>query len=174
MIPYGDNGKVMPIGRFRKYGENAVNYNGDTKLCGRCKNIKPISDFSSRGPKCNHRPGSTCKECKRKYYYSKREHFIKQNQERRRKNPDNKKDYDLTRCFGIGIKQYNELLTFQNNKCAICFEVNADGRGLAVDHNHSNGKVRGLLCGKCNMALGRFNEDENLILRIVDYLRKWK
>ena len=50
----------------------------------------------------------------------------------------------------------------QGGCCAICGGVNVNGRRLAVDHEHETGKVRGLLCDKCNLAIGLFDDINNL------------
>ena len=63
----------------------------------------------------------------------------------------------------------------QDGKCAIC---GMDGgmlkRGLAIDHDHNTNKIRGLLCGKCNTALGLLNENEKLFFRCIKYIRENK
>lgn len=80
--------------------------------------------------------------------------------------------------FGIVIAEYNTILEAQNGVCAICKqpETAKDMRrgkvkSLAVDHNHKTGKIRGLLCDRCNTSIGKFNDDPNLIEKAVEYLR---
>jgi hypothetical protein len=58
----------------------------------------------------------------------------------------------------------------QNGLCAICKIVPPRGR-LCVDHNHVTGKIRGLLCDGCNMAIGNFREDPVRMKRAIEYLR---
>jgi hypothetical protein len=72
--------------------------------------------------------------------------------------------------FGISQEVYNEMLQRQGGGCAICGEDCPTGRSLAVDHNHTTGKVRGLLCAKCNLLLGQV-EDEARLQRMLDYLK---
>lgn len=81
--------------------------------------------------------------------------------------------------YGISIDDYNELLSKQNNVCAICKkeEMIIDPRSqtkrqLAVDHCHVTGKVRGLLCSRCNIAIGYFNDNVLLIKEAIEYLTK--
>jgi hypothetical protein len=65
------------------------------------------------------------------------------------------------------------LLEEQGGKCAVCGKLNNEGRRrLAVDHDHKTGKVRGLLCGNCNTALGLVKEDPEILSLLADYLRK--
>lgn len=93
--------------------------------------------------------------------------------------PNKKRDERLKRDFGITFDQYEKMRIGQDNKCAICKNpetrsVSKSGKinDLAVDHCHKTGKIRGLLCGKCNTALGLLNEDINIINNCVDYLKK--
>lgn len=75
----------------------------------------------------------------------------------------------LLRTYGLSLKEYNELIIQQNNQCAICkiiFETTP-----YVDHCHSTGRVRGLLCSKCNFGIGQFNDDINLLLQAIEYLK---
>jgi hypothetical protein len=70
--------------------------------------------------------------------------------------------------FGIGLYQYQTMLEQQNGVCYICGEQ--DFRNLAVDHDHKTGKVRRLLCTSCNIGLGKFKDDANLLRKAADYL----
>lgn len=68
--------------------------------------------------------------------------------------------------------QWDEFMAMykaQGGRCAICLEPESD-RALAVDHDHSSGRVRGLLCGVCNQALGRFKDDPARFTRAAEYL----
>ena len=75
--------------------------------------------------------------------------------------------------FGITAAEYHSMLEAQNGVCAICLGVNKNGKRLSVDHNHETGKVRGLLCQRCNLCIGQFEEDQGTLLRAVDYLLKY-
>lgn len=56
--------------------------------------------------------------------------------------------------------------------CAICEKPEmVSGRRLAIDHNHKTGKIRGLLCSRCNMFLGQLEADEKLTRKILDYIK---
>jgi hypothetical protein len=71
--------------------------------------------------------------------------------------------------YGITPEEYDELLVSQNGVCAICGEECSTGRRLSVDHDHETGRVRGLLCSKCNYGIGHLKTVENLE-RAIDYL----
>ena len=70
--------------------------------------------------------------------------------------------------YGITEEQYDQMLEKQNHTCAICNEKPKGN--LAVDHCHTTGKVRGLLCANCNKGLGMFKEDENRMKKAMQYL----
>lgn len=79
--------------------------------------------------------------------------------------------------YGITFEQYEVMLTKQDGRCAICGDrPDPDGRGssarLHVDHHHGTKQVRGLLCGRCNVAIGMFREDSRLLRSAVDYLTR--
>lgn len=88
----------------------------------------------------------------------------------------------LKHNYGITLDQYNILAELQNNKCKVCLKeetAKATGKDrkikrLAVDHCHRTGKVRGLLCQKCNQALGLLHEDERTIKNLLEYLNSHK
>lgn len=85
-----------------------------------------------------------------------------------------------TRFFkDLGITQeiYDQMFFFQAGRCWICSAEPATHEGspdklLIVDHDHTDGTVRGLLCQKCNKALGLFNDDLSLLVQAVHYLTK--
>jgi hypothetical protein len=68
------------------------------------------------------------------------------------------------------------MLLSQDNKCMICKNEHAFDRYgvLAVDHCHSSGEIRGLLCFKCNTVLGSVNDDINILQQAINYLNKFK
>lgn len=74
--------------------------------------------------------------------------------------------------YGITREDYNELLITQNGKCAVCEKSVLElGLPLYIDHNHKTGKVRGLLCRKCNIGLGCFDDELSILLQAADYLK---
>jgi hypothetical protein len=77
-------------------------------------------------------------------------------------------------------KKYNEnpgtyeaLLQMQDHRCAICRKYPSGKRGLAFDHCHETNHGRGLLCHKCNMGLGMFNDDWLILDNAIEYLAHW-
>lgn len=74
--------------------------------------------------------------------------------------------------YDISVNEYNAKLNAQLNGCAICKQSCATGRNLAVDHNHKTNVIRDLLCQRCNSVLGLVNEDEDLLINIIEYLKR--
>jgi hypothetical protein len=93
----------------------------------------------------------------------------KATREWRRKNPEKTRSARLKYMYGINLEQYNKILSYQNNVCAICHQISY--RNLVVDHCHKTGIVRGLLCDSCNVTLGLMGEDIPSIERILSYLK---
>jgi hypothetical protein len=80
---------------------------------------------------------------------------------------------NLVRRFGLTLAEYEAKLAGQNGACAICGRTtDVRGRRFAVDHDHQTGKIRGLLCFRCNNGLGCYDDNELLLLRALKYLRE--
>ena len=78
------------------------------------------------------------------------------------------------RQYGLTLEQFEELLRAQNNRCRICSqEFSTKGRFRpCVDHCHSVGHVRGLLCQNCNTAIGLLSNSVTRVERLLKYLRQ--
>lgn len=76
--------------------------------------------------------------------------------------------------FGITRDQYDFLLKCQNDGCAICGAnvARKNAKHLAVDHDHQTGKVRGLLCTRCNRVIGSFQDNPDLLRKAAQYLEQ--
>lgn len=80
----------------------------------------------------------------------------------------------LRRKYGIDLQIYEDLLISQGNKCKICgVGSNPDSRAnyLVVDHSHTTGEIRGLLCTKCNALLGLAQDREDILEEAKQYLK---
>lgn len=80
------------------------------------------------------------------------------------------REYYIQRMYGIGLAEYDDMMLRQGGVCAICFGVNANGNRLCVDHCHTTGRVRGLLCRPCNQALGLLRDSKQQITNALAYL----
>lgn len=80
--------------------------------------------------------------------------------------------------YGLTLDDYQGLMWKQMAKCAICRRPEtARSRGgkvrrLGVDHNHTTGKVRGLLCNSCNAGIGNLGDDPELLRSALRYLER--
>lgn len=95
---------------------------------------------------------------------------------RYRLKPEHHRNYNLKRDFGISLGQYQEAFAAQGGVCACCRKPEVSERDgkrkwLAVDHDHTTGTFRGLLCSNCNQGLGRFKDDPGVLERAAAYLR---
>lgn len=84
----------------------------------------------------------------------------------------NRWDGIIRRTYGITLVQYHEKLSAQGGGCAICGTKvdQVKTRRLAIDHCHATGKVRGVLCTKCNQGVGHFNDSLDLLDKAKAYL----
>jgi hypothetical protein len=87
------------------------------------------------------------------------------------------KDHHLRTTFDITLADYGRMLVEQEGKCGICggeetSTRNGKVKALGVDHDHTTGKIRGLLCVACNTGIGKFKDNRDLLLAAVKYLDK--
>jgi len=82
--------------------------------------------------------------------------------------------YTIWRLHGIEPELYEKMFVLQDNVCAICHKECVSRRRLSVDHDHETGEIRGLLCAKCNRAIGLLRDDPALVEEAARYLRKVK
>ena len=140
------------------------------KTCSKCKVEKPLADFSRRaasrdGLEFRCRP---CNQAAKKAYRAAYPDRIRERNRRYQRSGDYYRRRRLS-AYGITLEEYNTMLAAQGGGCAIC--GNPPGaRSLHVDHDHATGEVRGLLCIGCNVALGGFRDDPELLARAIDYL----
>ena len=79
------------------------------------------------------------------------------------------RDKRLQRLFNITSNEYNKILVYQNNVCAICLSPPKNMK-LAVDHRHGSGLISGLLCWQCNNAIAKLRDDVGRAKRAYEYL----
>ncbi|HEC62410.1 MAG TPA: hypothetical protein ENI27_09215 [bacterium] len=150
-----------------------------TKICTKCKQERLVEKFYGNK---RARDGYDCwcklchKEHSLEYYRQNRAWICKRQRKRHLINGDYQLRYDLHRHFNITLEQYNAMLHYQNGKCAICecsetHTCNGKIKRLGVDHDHKSGKIRGLLCHKCNRALGLFQDNPELMKKAAAYVR---
>jgi len=146
------------------------------KTCSCCKIEKPNKAFGkSKNRKDGLRP--YCKACRKAKAAARYERDKDKILARNRQVPLRlRQHYDRThilRGYGLTVEDYNELYAQQNGRCAICGRHQGELRdAMCVDHCHKTNKVRGLLCRRCNMAIGGLKDDKDLVMRAYEYLNK--
>lgn len=158
-----------------------------TKICSKCKEEKIIDDFTSRGKSKTtglSLKSCVCKKCKNRIREVARKANMteaRKEANKRRKKRFNEKNPDASRRswlrvnYGIDQEDYNNLLISQNNSCAICGkDKNPNGRALSVDHCHTTGIIRGILCADCNSGIGYFKDSIQALEKAIEYLRNTK
>lgn len=151
--------------------------------CSFCKIEKNRNEFTAcqlkfKYPKCKlciKTHGKVVRDKYKKEYYEKKKIYINQNREEYRKKGRKcllKIQYKMT------LEQYDELLKIQNHLCYICKNPESSidkrynkTRDLSVDHCHKTGKIRGLLCDKCNRGLGYFKDSIENLESAIQYLK---
>lgn len=146
------------------------------KFCSRCEYILPYSAF---GKNKRHKDGLTnhCQDCKNANYrkWSKTNEKVREKAKRDyHENKPKHRDWELKRVFGISLDNYNEMLKKQNGVCKICYnpEVSKKSKVLSVDHCHTTGKIRGLLCSNCNLGLGNLKDSIKFLENAINYLKE--
>lgn len=88
------------------------------------------------------------------------------------RNGEGLRSYLLYTKYKLTLADYDRMLKEQKNVCKICLkEDDSNWKKLAVDHCHTTGKIRGLLCHKCNKGLGQFNDDTERMKIAIKYLK---
>lgn len=113
----------------------------------------------------------SCLECYRLYYRGRPE-LREQKRLAYWKNGgrEYRREQNLKRNYGMTVDDFNAMASAQDFRCAICAEA-PDGN-LHVDHCHATGRVRALLCGKCNRGLGAFKDDIARLNQAIEYIRR--
>lgn len=76
----------------------------------------------------------------------------------------------MRRLYDVSLVWFLSQYAHQSGKCAVCRQPCTSGQQLSVDHDHRTGKVRGLLCKGCNLAIGNASENADTLRRLADYL----
>lgn len=151
---------IEPVERTQMHVRRRKAMLATQKQCSTCRRTLPVAAFSKKANDV-HLYRSSCREClnqKRADLYLKR----------------------LLNGYCWSLDQYLALFDRQHGRCAICGENGFDGLGrsirpcrfLCIDHSHVTGRIRGLLCDKCNLGIGNFNDDPQRLHRAAMYLRR--
>lgn len=151
--------------RYRQYRERKATKEGRViherrivptgmRFCPTCKQVKMLEEFprNRSGPSGR---GGYCKPC---HNARGKEHLDRRGGSR---------EYHLRRRYGIGAADVDAMIEAQGGQCATC-----NGKPEHVDHDHTTGKVRGVLCFNCNQALGNIRDNRTTLRRLDHYLRR--
>lgn len=135
----------------QEFIQNLIDQN--LKECGKCKEVKSIQNFGF-DKYTKHGYASNCKQCISTSKLGKNKFLA------------------LKTKYGVTPTKYNELLTTQNYKCGVCNTslLTLDNRHIHLDHCHTTGKVRGILCSYCNLGLGNFKDNIENLKNAITYL----
>ena len=151
---YEDNKEVI-LERQNQY------YKDNTDKCNESKR----NYYANNKVKCNERD--------KKYRDNNKEKIKKVKKEYTKTHKKETKNLNLKRCYGITIEQYNQMFNVQEGKCKVCGKHQSElYQPLGVDHNHTTGKVRGLLCPNCNSILGHAKDNTDTLQKVIIYLKE--
>lgn len=116
---------------------------------------------------------------KKKYYVGNKILYLQRCKKYYKENPTKYKNQRLLKNYGITIEQYEEMLKVQDYSCKMCKQAETiltynKLKNLSVDHCHTTGQVRGLLCSKCNCLIGYAKESIELLQEAINYLKEFK
>jgi len=119
-------------------------------VCRNCLEVKDETDF--------YKKQKVCKVCHKLIYYG--------------------RDYrnsNLKKKYGITSEEFEQILTEQGGVCKVCGgPPHGKGNRYHVDHNHKTGRIRGILCHKCNVALGMVQDSEEHLMKLIKYIQEDK
>lgn len=171
------------------------------KVCRDCKKELPLDLFARRSSAIDGKH-SVCKACavlRNKVYYLKHKDRLKKyTSEYRKANPEKVRivqaEYhknnlekirayrrrkwvhfrsnELLKRYGITESRKQEMVEAQKGLCAVCDSAFSGSADTHVDHDHNTRKVRDILCGRCNRALGLVKEDTRTLERLIVYIKK--
>lgn len=157
------------------------------KECYTCKQTKPLSEYYFLKQKNKYR--TKCNTCvsgvrkkweeknrelraaqKRDYYKANKEEMRAKGRQYYQNNSDKSRSYYLYRKYGVTLELFEKMSKEQDGKCAICFLEPGKNQYLCVDHCHTTGNIRKLLCSNCNTGIGLLKEDPEILASAIKYL----
>lgn len=153
--------------KYYEYNNETVSYKNERQKlydsgflrCSDCGGIMTLDKFNSQPSGfANKKP--YCKNCQK----IRRKKVVESESQKERWNRSRR-----LKKYGLTFEQYEAVMLKQNNKCKIC-GTEVDMTTVAIDHCHSNGHIRGFLCGTCNSGLGFFKDNTDYLRTAIEYL----
>lgn len=154
-------GALKPLGDFYRCAGTRDGYRGDCKPC----------NLAAKHERYMANPAKVKVQVKR--WQQANAERVNATQRRRRAKPEVKlqaRAAHLMRKFGLTLEQYDAMLEAQGGGCFLCGRPPREDISLHVDHDHSTGRVRGILCFCCNNALADFQDDPELLRKAACYV----
>lgn len=151
-------------------------YKEKVRKCKKCSEEKPLELFR-KNKSCAEGRTYECLVCTREYKRnleaSNKEHFKKYKKKYRTQG--SRRAECIKKDYGISYDEYVDIYNRDLGKCRICsktlaIEKTENLETASIDHCHKSGRIRGILCGKCNIGIGMFDENLDLLLKARDYL----
>lgn len=168
------------------------------KVCTKCGEAKPLSEYPTYSRRGRPYRKLRCRPCIAAYarqwrtaqpgrleriaaqkvakYHADPESHRKRVRDYAAANPRRARAWHLRAKFGIGLTEYEAMLEAQGGRCAVCRSTESGDRRFstfAVDHDHSTGRVRGLLCALCNRTLGQAGDNPERLMAMAAYLLQY-
>lgn len=147
---------LKSLGLTRRVNKVDISIQNGKKWCSSCSRYLSFESFHYDAHS-KVKLSQYCADCKKKRYSN--------------KSKDERRDNWYRYEYGVSLDDFNQLLEEQGYKCAICKKSSKEN--LHVDHNHTTGEVRGLLCSKCNRGLGHFDESLDYLEAASNYLKRF-
>ena len=168
---------VFPTSCFHKASTITRGYQYKCKTCVSLNDKSPTPEVKERKLK---RLKEWVADNPEKRAEQKKRHYLKNNDRIDQKTKDwynnNKERYygnSIKRKYGVTLSEYNALRAKQNYRCAICGDHENDvGKKMYVDHNHDTGKIRKLLCTRCNVGIGMMRDNPEILENAAKYIRE--
>ena len=140
------------------------------RLCSKCSKEQPLSEFYKNSSGYHRRECKSCVSARQKAYRAADPDAIRDKWRRAsKKYMTSEKRWNKTlRKYGLTEETYNQMYDLQEGRCKLC----DSDRTLVVDHCHTTGSIRGLLCHQCNAGLGQFKDDTEVLAKAIKYLQQ--
>lgn len=145
----------------------------NVRTCRKCKTEKPLTEFHRDG----ERYRLDCAACRTDAVtrWCKKNKDVVNAAARKRywEDPEKQYAYHLQKTYGLTLSRYNEVLKKQDGKCAICgVDQSKTNRRFGVDHDQVSGRIRGIICGRCNRGMGYLQDNAEICESAARYIRE--